>query len=64
MKAGDLVRLKPDAHYLIGESAPTQVGVIFELDVYGESGLWYHVQWNDSALWHTASDLELVSESR
>ena len=63
MKVGDLVMLRPDK-YLSGDTLATEIGIIIELDVYGESGLWYRVKWPDEALWHVSSDLEVISESR
>ena len=61
MKVGDLVRLKPDG-FLVFDDSP-QLGIIIELDEFGESGLWYHVKWQDVDLWHVAGDIEVISEA-
>ena len=62
MKVGDLVRLKPDGFVVFDD--PPQLGIIIEVDDFGESGLWYHVKWQDVDLWHVAGDIEVISESR
>tara|TARA_R100001594_G_scaffold613_1_gene2432 strand:- start:2776 stop:2961 length:186 start_codon:yes stop_codon:yes gene_type:complete len=61
MKAGDIVKIKPecsvlDMHY--------GYGIVIEVRNYDESGPWYHIQWADEDMWHVAGDLELINENR
>ena len=62
MKTGDLVRLVEHQFVPHDEKIYYRYGVIILLKDYGESGVWYQVQWNKEKLWHKASDLELLSE--
>ena len=55
---------KAQAGWISSLDDPPQLGIIIELDEFGESGLWYHVKWQDVDLWHVAGDIEVISESR
>lgn len=62
MKTGDLVRLVEHQFVPHDEKIYYRYGVIILSKDYGESGVWYQVQWNKEKLWHKANDLELLSE--
>mgnify|MGYP003669417899 CR=1 FL=1 len=62
MKVGDLVKCKPGVWLGFGEGI--RIGVIIDVDEFDESGLWYHIKWDQESLWHSPGDLEVISESR
>jgi hypothetical protein len=64
MKPGDLVRCRADKWPYPELDDTLRLGIIIDVEEFDPSGLWYHVKWPEESLWHVASDLELISESR
>ncbi len=63
MKVGDLVNLLEHQFVPREEKIYYRHGVIIMVKDFGQSGIWYEVQWNKERLWHQASDLELINEN-
>lgn len=60
MKVGDLVTFK--SGYQIQEIAD-RIGIIIDVEIFGESGSWLLVCWPADCLWHRPGDLELYCEA-